>query len=285
MSSAAAERVLELHRADMTAAHAVVAGPIDRDGGAGAGARDGGRYRVGGVSGDERGRAGTSGDVGVGVLNGGMAIRPARANIDPVSPEPPIPDEGLVIRDEDWYGKELTDTAKYTRYSFLDTDWTEVVNEGAVFDECTFAGVRFNASRHTGAAFTNCTFKRCTFFDTRFTDCKLVGSLFQQCTYTLFEVSGGDWSFVGLPGADLRQVTFDGTRMREVDLTAARLEQATVTGCDLSGAMLHGAKLIGADLRGSELSSLDPLTVEFKGATITLEQAATIATTMGWNVG
>ncbi|WP_406280905.1 pentapeptide repeat-containing protein [Embleya sp. NBC_00896] len=214
-----------------------------------------------------------------------MAIRPARANIDPASHEPSIPDEGLVIRDEDWYGKELTDADRYTRYSFLDTDWTEVVNEGAVFDECTFAGVKFNASRHTGAAFTNCTFKRCTFFDTGFTDCKLVGSLFRQCTFTLFEVSGGDWSFVGLPGADLRRAGFDGVRMREVDLTAARLEKATVTGTDLSGAMLHGSNLTGADLRGSDLSSLDPLTVEFKGAMISLEQAATIATTLGWHVG
>lgn len=218
------------------------------------------------------------------MFNEEMAIRRARANIDPGSAEPPSPDDGLVIRDEDWYGKSLTESDRYTRYSFLDTDWTEVADEGAVFDECTFAGVRFNASRHTGAAFTNCTFKRCTFFDTRFTDCKLVGSLFRQCTYTLFEVSGGDWSFVGLPGADLRQAGFDGTRMREVDLTAARLEKATVTGCDLSGALLHGSKLSGADLRGSDLSSLDPLTVEFNGATISLEQAATLATTMGWHI-
>ncbi|MFE3309229.1 pentapeptide repeat-containing protein [Embleya sp. NPDC059213] len=214
-----------------------------------------------------------------------MAIRPARANIDPVSPEPPIPDRESVVRNEDWYGRSLTETTKYSRYSFLDTDWTEVVDEGAVFDECTFAGVAFNASRHTGAAFTNCTFKRCTFFDTRFTDCKLVGSLFRQCTYTLFEVSGGDWSFVGLPGADLRQAGFDGVRMREADLTAARLEKATVTGCDLSGAMLHGAKLTGADLRGSELSSLDPLTVEFKGATIGLYLGVSLASSWGGGVG
>jgi fluoroquinolone resistance protein len=217
------------------------------------------------------------------MLNERMAIRPARANVDPVSPEPPIPDGGLVVRGEDWYGRELSDD-RFTRYSFLDTDWTEVVNTGAIFDTCTFAGVKFNASVHTGAAFTNCTFKRCTFFDTKFTDCKMVGSLFQQSTYALFEVTGGDWSFVGLPGADLRQTTFDGVRMREVDLTAARLEKASVTGSDLSGAMLHGAKLTGADLRGSDLSSLDPLTVEFKGATISPEQAAVIASTAGWNV-
>ena len=221
--------------------------------------------------------------VGPPVLNEVMPIRPARSNIDPVSHEPPIPDRELVVHGEDWYGRDLSGS-RYARYSFLDTDWTEVTTRGAVFEECTFAGVRFNASRHAGAAFTNCIFRGCTFFDTRFTDCKLVGSLFQRSTFTLFQVSGGDWSFVGLPGADLRQAVFEDVRMREVDLTAARLEKAVLTGCDLSGAMLHGSKLISADLRGSNLSSLDPLTVELGGAMIDLEQAAVVATALGLRV-
>jgi fluoroquinolone resistance protein len=78
-------------------------------------------------------------------------------------------------------------------------------------------------------------------------------------------VTGGDWSYVGLPGADLRKAVFEGVRMREADLTAARLEGATVVRVDLSGAMMHNAKLAGADLRGSDLSSLDPLTVDIGG--------------------
>ena len=213
----------------------------------------------------------------------GMANQP-RANNDPVSHRPPVPDPELVVRDEDWYARELTAADRFTRYSFLDTDWTEVVSSGTVFDECTFAGVRFNASRHSGAAFTNCTFRNCTFFDTRFTDCKLVGSLFQRCTFNLFQVSGGDWSYVGLPGADLRQATVEGVRMREADLTAARLEKAVLTGTDLSGAMLQGAKLTGADLRGSDLSSLDPLTAEIRGAIVDLPQAAQIAAALGLHV-
>lgn len=212
-----------------------------------------------------------------------MSIRRERANVDPLSHEPPVPDAELVIRGEDWYGRDLSGQ-RFARHTFYDTDWTEVVNDGGVFDECTFSGVRFNASRHTGAAFINCTFKRCTFFDARFEQCKAVGSLFQQCTFSIFSVMGGDWSFVGLPGADLRKAVFEGVRMREADLTAARLEGATVTGVDLSGAMLHSAKLAGADLRGSELSSLDPLTVEIRGAKIDLEQAAVIAAALGFDV-
>jgi fluoroquinolone resistance protein len=213
-----------------------------------------------------------------------MANRP-RANNDPVPHRRPVPDPELVVRDEDWYARELTADDRFTRYSFLDTDWTEVATSGTVFDECTFAGVRFNASRHTGAAFTNCTFRNCTFFDTRFTDCKLVGSVFQRCTFNLFQVSGGDWSYVGLPGADLRQATIEDVRMREADLSAARLEKAVLTGTDLSGAMLGGAKLTDADLRGSDLSALDPRTVELRGAMIDLPQAAVIATALGLRVG
>ncbi|MGW0563752.1 pentapeptide repeat-containing protein [Streptomyces sp. NPDC003016] len=126
-------------------------------------------------------------------------------------------------------------------WAFLDTDWTEVANTGAAFDRCTFPGVRFHVSRHSGAAFTNCTFRRCTFFDTRFTACEFAGSPFRQSTFTLFQVTGGNWSFAGLPGADLRGAVFDGVRMREADPTAARLEKAGMTGTDPSGAMPHSS--------------------------------------------
>ncbi|MFF8958808.1 pentapeptide repeat-containing protein [Streptomyces sp. NPDC014894] len=212
-----------------------------------------------------------------------MAIRRERASVDPYSSEPPVPDAELIVRGEDWYGRDLSGL-RFARHTFYDTDWTEVVNDGGVFDECTFSGVKFNASRHTNAAFTNCVFKGCGFFDTSFEQCKAVGSLFQQCTFGLLRVTGGDWSFTGLPGADLRRASFDGLRMRECDLTAARLEGATLTGVDLSGAMLHSAKLAGADLRGSDLSSLDPLTVRVEGARIDLSQAAVVATALGFQV-
>ncbi|WP_406000176.1 pentapeptide repeat-containing protein [Streptomyces sp. NBC_00829] len=212
-----------------------------------------------------------------------MSIRRERAHADSFPHEPPAAGEERVVRGEDWYGRDLSGQ-RFARHTFYDTDWTEVVDDGGVFDECTFSGVKFNASRHTSAAFTNCTFKRCSFFDTRFDQCKAVGSLFQQCTFGAFVVSGGDWSYTGLPGADLRKAVFDGVRMREADLTAARLEEATVTGVDLSGAMLHGSKLVRADLRGSDLSSLDPLTVELAGAKIDPGQAAVIASALGFEV-
>ncbi len=72
--------------------------------------------------------------------------------------------------------------------------------------------------------------------DATFDACKLVGSNFERCTFGALKVTGGDWSFVGCPGADLRGTTFLGVRMREADLTGVRTEASTLRDVDLSGA-------------------------------------------------
>ena len=180
----------------------------------------------------------------------------------------------------DWDGRDLSGEC-HEKVAFLDVDLTEAVNDAGVFTECAFRGTRFNVSRHTGAAFVNCTFTRCSFFDATFTRCKLVGSMFDRCTFGLFKAEGGDWSFTGLPGADLRRSAFRDVRMREADLTGTRFDDAQVLRCDLSGAWLHEASFTGCDLRGSDLSSFDPGTVGLKGAIIDPAQALVIAASLG----
>ena len=172
----------------------------------------------------------------------------------------------------------------YRRVLFVDCDLTEVVNQGGVFEECIFRGVRFNASTHTDAAFVNCTFARSSFFDTTFTRCKVMGSMFDSCSYALLKVDGGDWSFVGLPGADLRGAQLTRVKLREADLTGLRAAGATLRDVDLSGAWLHSADLSGCDLRGSDLSTVDPLTVNLKNAIVDLTQAMVITTSLGLDV-
>ena len=108
--------------------------------------------------------------------------------------------------------------------------------------------------------------------------------MFDRCTFDLMTVTRGDWSFVGLPGADLRRTTFTGTRLREVDLVGARASGATLRHLDLSGAWLHEADLGGADLRGSDLSTVDPRTVGLTGAQIDIAQAVVLVTALGLNV-
>jgi fluoroquinolone resistance protein len=175
--------------------------------------------------------------------------------------------------------------SRYDAVLFTDVDLSDFEDRGASFDACSFRGIRFNASSHVDAAFTNCTFAGCNFFDVRFTRCKLVGSVFDRCTFDLLAVEGGDWSLVGLPGADLRKATFHGVRLREADLTGARFEGATVRDTDLSSAWMRGASFRGADLRGSDLSALDPRQNDVANALIDVEQAMVIAAALGLRIG
>ncbi|MEV6963854.1 pentapeptide repeat-containing protein [Hamadaea sp. NPDC051192] len=194
----------------------------------------------------------------------------------------PPPTEST-LRGLDWYGEDLTGQT-HTRVAFVEVDLTEAIGQNATFTECTFRGVKFNASVHTDAAFINCTFTQCGFFDVSFTGCKLVGSMFDGCAYDLMTVTGGDWSFVGLPGADLRRTKFEGVRMREADLTGARLDGGSFRRVDLSGAWLAKSSMIGSDLRGSDLTALDPLTVQLAGAIIDVDQACVVAARLGLDV-
>lgn len=182
-----------------------------------------------------------------------------------------------------WDGQDISGQ-QHTRVEFVDLDLTEAQNNGAVFTECTFRRCKFNVSVHKEAAFVNCTFKSCSFFDTKFIDCKFVGSMFDRCTYDLMEVSGGNWSHVGLPGADLAKATLKNVRLREVDFTGMRAVDGCIRDCDMSGAWLHNINVGGCDLRGSDLSALKPDDAELRDAIITGEQAVAIAIAMGLDV-
>jgi uncharacterized protein YjbI with pentapeptide repeats len=189
-----------------------------------------------------------------------------------------------VAEPEDWYGEDLTGR-EWSGESFRELDLSETTSAlGARFTECTFRHCRFNVSEHTGAAFDNCTFSNCNFFGASFTDCKFLGSRFERCTFDQLTVRGGDWSFVALPGADLRSAKFENTRMREIDLGGTRLAGAALRRCDLSGAQWAKANLDGCDLRGSDVSAIDPWSVSLAGTIITWDQAAVLASAMGLDI-
>ncbi|WP_420813628.1 pentapeptide repeat-containing protein [Planosporangium thailandense] len=191
--------------------------------------------------------------------------------------------EDASFDDEDWYGEELADRA-YTRCTFSQVDLTEAQTQGVVFTDCAFVDVRFNTSRHASSAFVGCTFERCNLFDAEFVGCKLTGSTFHKSALRPLRVIGGDWSFVGLSGADLRDATVEGTRMREIDLTGANCEDAAFTNVDLSGAQLRGATFRRCDLRGSDLSAFEPGEVGLAGAIIDAAQAVVLAQALGVQV-
>lgn len=187
------------------------------------------------------------------------------------------------VRHADWACDDISGQ-EHARVAFHDVDLTEVIDNGASFTECVFSDCRFNASEHTDAAFLNCTFTNCSFFDATFTGCKLVGSAFDRCSFGLLKVTGGDWSFSVLRGADLGKSRIVGVRMRECDLSGAILAGATLRHDDLAGALLHRADLTKADLRGSDLSTLDPTTATLREAIIDPDQAAVLAEALGLRV-
>jgi uncharacterized protein YjbI with pentapeptide repeats len=188
-----------------------------------------------------------------------------------------------LVDGEDWRGRAL-DGDTFTDVTFLEADLSEVATASALFDGCSFKGVRLNGSVHRASAFVNCTFLRSSFFDASFAGCKLVGSSFEKCTFELLKVEGGDWSFVSLAAADLRSARFEDVRMRESDLTDVKAAGATLTGLDLSAALLLGADLTGADLRRSDLSALDPAETKVVDAIVTFDQAVNVARGLGFDV-
>jgi fluoroquinolone resistance protein len=196
----------------------------------------------------------------------------------------PTPETTTKVISEDWSRDDLAGrTAAQVEYVRVDLAETTSTG-GLVFEGCVFRDAGFNLSEHTGAAFVNCTFTGCDFFGAKFNDCKFVGSTFDRCTFDQLTVDGGDWSFVGLPGADLHAAAFEGVRMRETDLTGVNAKGGVLRKCDLSASMLNRAQLDRCDLRGSDVSAIDPWNVSLRAAVITWEQAVVLAAAMGLDV-
>lgn len=197
--------------------------------------------------------------------------------------ESATPPTDITIRDRDWNGEAVRGEV-HVNTAFLDCDLSEATTTGSVFTGCTFRNTRFNASAHQDTGFVNCAFVGCSFFSATLIRCKLVGSRFERCTFGMLKVIEGDWSLVGLRGADLRSASFRHVRMREVDLTGARCDGATVTDVDLSGAWLHEVSLAGTDLRRSVFDTVDPIATRMAGAIVTVEQAVVIASALSLDV-
>ncbi len=151
----------------------------------------------------------------------------------------------------DWDDRELVGE-QFLRCRFDDASLREVVTRNCVFEDCDFSGVRLSSSTHVRTAFLGCRFRRTELFNATLEECKLTGSSFLDCSLRPMSVLGGDWSYVGLRGADLRKADLRRLRLREADLGDADLRKADLRDCDLGHARLDHAQLAGADLRGAD---------------------------------
>lgn len=187
------------------------------------------------------------------------------------------------IEGSNWERRDISGES-FESVKIGNVDLSEVASTGATFNACRFVDCRFGGVELTKCAFLNCTFVGCRFFDAKFAGCKFVGSMFDRCNFDNMHAEGGDWSFVGLPGADLSRATFKDLRMRDADLTGANCKGARLLGVDLVGAYLHAVNFESADLRGSEFTTLDPKTAQLAGAAVDLNQAIEFAQLLGLEV-
>lgn len=201
---------------------------------------------------------------------------------DRVGGRPPAATDSRMDR-VDWFEADLSGQL-HERVLFQDLDMTDSTGTAARFVDCTFRGAQLDRCALEASSFENCTFVRCSLSAASFTDCKFIGTFFDGCTAERLTATGGDWSFTGLPGGDLRRARIEGVRMREADLTGAQLRDAVLTNCDLSGAMWSRADLRSCDLRGSDISTLDPLNTELRRAIIDWPQAVAVARNLGLDV-
>ncbi len=190
---------------------------------------------------------------------------------------------GSRVVDEAWDGEDLSGR-EFREVAFVDVDFTDARGSGVIFDACTFTDCRLSGVRFTGSQLTNCSLRATSLFDAELSDCKLLGSNLDHVRAELLRVSGGDWSFVSLREAALREARLEDVRLSEADLTGARLDQSSVRRCDLSSAVLVRASLRGTDLRGSVLPAIDPLTVGLGGAIVDPLQAMHLAAGLGLDV-
>ncbi len=141
----------------------------------------------------------------------------------------PAPPTETTISSANWDSRDLTGE-NHENVLFVDVDMTEATGVGAVFTECTFRGCgstrppipmpRSSTARSSDVVSST----------PRSRGASSCGSMFDACTYDLLKVKGGDWSFTGLPGADLRRASFMDVRMREADLTGARCAERRSAG-------------------------------------------------------
>lgn len=176
----------------------------------------------------------------------------------------------------DWYGMELGD-GRYVRCRFFDADLTEARTQNAIFEECDFSGARLNASRHRTSAFLRCTFSRASLFDATLDGCKLTGSEFASTRLRPLTVHGGDWSYVGLRGADLAGLDLSAVNLAYADLTEADLRKTVLRDANLDHARLELAELRGADLRGADLNAVETRTLDLRDVKVTMIQAIVLA--------
>jgi fluoroquinolone resistance protein len=182
--------------------------------------------------------------------------------------------EGKVIRDLDFRGGEISEK---------------------VFRDCTFTNVIFAEVR-----LRECRFEDCVVSLSDWTMAKVFGTGMRSVKFEGSKLMGIDWSdghrsldasfkecvldYCSFVRIDLRKSVFKDCRMIEVNFSEANLTETDFSGSNLDRSQFHQTNLSRANLAGATNVRLNPTENKVKGATLSLDAAISIVTTMGMHV-
>jgi uncharacterized protein YjbI with pentapeptide repeats len=191
----------------------------------------------------------------------------------------------------------------------------ESLTAGETFDDQVFEGLDLSDFDFSGKDFTRCTFRNLKLQQTRWPRARLEDCIFEGCDLTQMQpldvgahgvrfkgckLMGVEWTKASLnprlefEECSLRYASFVDTHLRRTPFLRCNLVEASFIGTDLSeadfsssdltGATFQGSSLLKADLRQTKGLFLDPTKNRVKGARISMEAAALLATSFGMRV-
>jgi len=178
---------------------------------------------------------------------------------------------------------------------FLDLDFRGGEIFEKVFRDCTFTNVIFAEAR-----LRECRFEDCVVGLSDWTMAKVYGTAMRGVKFEGSKLMGIDWSdghrsldatfkecvldYCSFVQIDLRKSAFKDCRMLEVNFTEANLSESDFSGSNLDRCHFHKTNLSRANLGGATNVRLNPTENKMKGATISLDAAIGVVTTMGMHV-
>lgn len=164
--------------------------------------------------------------------------------------------------------------------------------EQKTVSRCTFTNVTMQESSWRNAVIEDCTFVDCDLASARFDGARL-----RSVTFRRSRLMGVDWSNIGefpdfsLDECDLQFSVFVGLALRKLRCRACKVTEASFERCDLTQADFSGSDLRGtrfercelgrADFSTATSALIDPTQNKAKGAKVSRDSAALLATHLG----
>ena len=179
--------------------------------------------------------------------------------------------EGETFDGVDLAGRDLSEK-ELVRCTFRHARLTETIWNGSRLDDCVFDTCDLTRQRGKNLALRGVELR----------GCKLMGidwtALAQNPTVKLTECQ---LRYAAISEANLRLTSFVRCHFEDAAFVEVSLQQAIFDDCELGGALFERCDLRQADFSSSRGLVFDPATNRVKGARISLETAALVATSLG----